>query len=168
MTAIQTTALGVRLFAIWLAIYWARWIPYLYAEARESEGMSASLTAGIVVASGVAFVSGLWFFPRTVARTILPEENISPPAPSSPTSWFAVGCALLGLWVLTSAVPALVRNAYVLFYVQRNNMSVPEGWASGVIYYVVELGVAVWLLLGAAGLRKVLGWARGVHVEKSS
>ena len=107
----------------------------------------------------------LWFFPRTVARTLLPGESTSPPVNSHPGSWFAVGCALLGLWVLTSAVPALVRNAYILFYVQRNNMPLPENLGSGVLYYAVELGVGVWLLLGAAGVRKVLWWARSTRIE---
>jgi hypothetical protein len=165
VSPLQTTALAVRLFAIWLAIYWARWIPYLYTQARDTEGMAETVTAVIVAALGIAFVLALWFFPRTVARTLLPGESISPPVTSPPASWFAVGCALLGLWVLTSAVPALVRNAYVLFYVQRNNMPLPENWGSGVIYYAVELGVGVWLLLGAAGVRKVLWWARSARIE---
>jgi len=165
VSPIQATALAVRLFAIWLAIYWARWVPYLYTQARETEGMAASLAVVIGTALGVAFVLALWFFPRTVARTILPSESISLPTNAAPASWFAVGCALLGLWVFTSAVPALVRNAYVLWYVQRNNMSVPEGWGSGVLYYAVELGVGVWLLLGAAGVRKILWWARSARIE---
>jgi hypothetical protein len=155
----------VRLFAIWLAIYWARWIPYLYTQAHEAEGMMETAVAVIVTVLGIAFVLALWFFPRTVARTLLPSESNPPALKSHPGSWFAVGCTLLGLWVLTSAVPALVRNAYVLLYVQRNNMPVPEGWGSGVLYYSVELGVGVWLLLGAAGVRKVLWWARSARIE---
>ena len=167
MSPIQTTALAVRLFAIWLAIYWARWIPYLYTQARETEGMAASFTAIIVTALGFAFVLALWFFPRMVARTLLPKESTSLPVTSPPASWFAVGCALLGLWVFTSAVPALVQNGYLLLYFQRNNMSLPENWGSTMIYYVVELGVGVWLLLGAAGVRKVLWWARNARIEEA-
>ena len=165
MSLIQATALAVRLFAIWLAIYWARWVPYLYSQARESERVAASVTVAIVIALGVAFVLALWFFPRTVARTLLPREGTLAPVNSPPASWFAVGCALLGLWVFTSAVPGLVQDGYLLVYVQRNNMPLPENWGSGVIYYVVELGVGVWLLLGAAGVRKVLWWARNARIE---
>src|SRR5450631_3131562 len=167
MSPIQTAALVVRLFAIWLAIYWARWIPYLYAQAREADDMLASVTGILVTALGFAFVLALWFFPRTIARGLLPGESTSPPIPFPPASWFAVGCTLLGLWVFTSAVPGLVQNGFLLLYAQRNNISLPQNWGGTVIYYVVELGVGVWLLLGAAGVQKVVWWARNARIDKA-
>jgi hypothetical protein len=130
-------------------------------DCRCLDDAAASAVAIGVTVLGVLFVLFLWFFPRTVARTLLPEQDSTPIANSSPDAWFAVGCALLGLWVLTEAVPALVRNIYVLFYAQRARLPTPEGWDAGVVYYLGELAIGVWLLLGAAGARKLVGWARG-------
>jgi hypothetical protein len=167
VTPIQTTAVAVRLFAIWLAIYWARWIPYLYTQARETGDMLESVTLVLVTALGFAFVLTLWFFPRTIARGLLPRESTSPPIDFPPTSWFAVGCTLLGLWVLTSAAPGLVQNGFLFLYAQRNDIALPQNWRGTVIYYVVESGVGVWLLLGAAGVQKVVWWARNARIDKA-
>jgi hypothetical protein len=167
VTPIQTAAVAVRLFAIWLAIYWARWIPYLYTQARETDGMLASATLILVTALGFAFVLVLWFFPRTIARGLLPGESTSPPIAFPLASWFAVGCTLLGLWVFTSAVPALVQNGFLLFYARRNDIPLPQYWGGTVIYYVVELGVGVWLLFGAVGVQKGVWWARNARIDKA-
>ena len=159
MSPIQTVAVGVRLFAIWLAIYWARWTPTLYAWARDSDDPAASIfIAGIVLlcAGAVLF---LWFFPRTVARSLLPAGD-SVASSIDREALFAVGCTLLGLWQLTEAVPALVGHLHTLVWVHRANMTPPDGWGAGMVYIAVKLVIAVWLMLGASGLRGILGWAR--------
>ncbi len=162
MSPIQIVALAVRLFAIWLAIYVLRWMPYLYRDLRRFD--DATMTA-IGVATAVLIiliVVFLWFFPRTVALRLLPGHEMPPTTNVSPDMWFAVGCSLLGLWVLTNVIPALVQNTYVLFYAQRNQMSRPEGWDAAILHYLVELVIGVWLLLGASGARKLVWWARSV------
>ena len=165
MSPTQAVALAVRLFAIWLAIYWARWVPYLYAQVRDSENVVES--AGDIVSMVLAlfFVLFLWFFPRTVARTLLPKNDPTPITTASPATWFAVGCALLGLWVLSEAIPGVLRNVYVLIYAQRNGASAP-GWDAGLAYRLVELAIGFWLLLGAAGVRKLLWWAHDKILEQ--
>jgi hypothetical protein len=167
LSPIQTTAVAVRLFAIWLGIYWARWIPSLYVQARDTDDMSASVALIIATTLGFAFVLALWFFPRTIARGLLPGETTSPPIAFPLASWFAVGCTLLGLWVFTSAVPGLVQNGFLFFYAQRNDIALPRYWGGTVIYYLVELAVGVWLLLDAAGVQKVIWWARNARIGKA-
>jgi hypothetical protein len=161
MSPAQAAALAIRLFAIWLAIYWARWAPYLYNQARESEESTETVIFLGVTGLAVLFVLFLWFFPRTVARTLLPAHDSAPVANASPDVWLAVGYTLLGLWVLTRAVPAFVQDIYVLVYAQREHVAPPERWEAALIYQVVELVIGVWLLLGAAGARRVFWWARG-------
>jgi hypothetical protein len=167
MTPVQTAALAIRLFAIWLAIYWARWLPYLYTDARDSQGWEATLVLIIVVVLGVAFVLVLWFFPRTVANALLPAEGGAAAATVPPASWFGVGCALLGLWVLASAIPGLVQDAYLLVHAQREKIDLPPNWGGRAVYFVVQLAVGIWLLLGATGVRKLLSWARDARFEES-
>jgi hypothetical protein len=165
MSPTQAVALAVRLFAVWLAIYWALWVPYLYGLVRDSENVAESAGAIGVLVLAILFVLFLWFFPRTVARTLLPEHDSTPITTASPAAWFAVGCALLGLWVLTEALPGLARNVYVLIYAQRNGASAP-GWDAGLVYRLVELAIGFWLLLGAAGVRKLLKWAHDTALEQ--
>ena len=167
MTPIQTIAVAVRLFAIWLAIYWARWIPSLYVQAIDTGNTSESAKFIVVAALGFAFVLALWFFPRAIARGLLPGEIAAPPIAFPLASWFAVGCILLGLWVLTSAIPGLVQNGFLFFYARGNDIALPRYWGGTVVYHVVELGVGVWLLLGAAGVQKVVWWARNAHIDKA-
>src|SRR5437667_3656594 len=64
MSPIQACAIALRLFAIWLAIYWARWVPYLYSEARKPDDAIRIVVALAVTALAIAFVLLLWFFPR--------------------------------------------------------------------------------------------------------
>jgi hypothetical protein len=73
--------------------------------------------------------------------------------------WLSVGCALIGLWVLTSALPALVRNLIVLYLSRDTYDDVPNVniWR---IYYLVEIAIGLWLILGAKGFRKLYWWAQ--------
>jgi hypothetical protein len=161
MSPIQTVALGVRLFAIWLAIYCSRWAPYFYGQARDADDTAARV---VIVAVGVlafAAVLFLWFFPRTVARAILPAGDPVPVVPAGADAWLAVGCTLLGLWVLSDALPGLARHAAIAFYVSRANMPVPTGWGTDMLYDAVQLVIGAWLVLGAAGVRRTIAWARG-------
>jgi hypothetical protein len=161
MSPIQTVAVGVRLFAIWLAIYCSRWAPYFYGQARDADDTATTVIILAVGALAFAAILFLWFFPRTVARAILPEGDPIPVVPAGADAWLAVGCRLLGLWVLSSVLPSLARSAAVAIYTKRANMTVPEGWGANMVYYAVELVIGVWLVLGAAGVRRAIAWARG-------
>src|SRR5262249_55820022 len=148
---------------IWLAIYWARWIPYLYSDARDSADVAPKFVVGVVLVLGAAFVLVMWFFPRTIARRVLPEGDPVPATIAAPSTWFATGCALIGVWVLTDAIPGLAQKVFFYVYSQRTQIERRTGWDSALVYYLVELVVAIWLLLGAAGLRKLVAWARGAE-----
>ena len=168
MSPLQVSALGMRLFAIWLAIYWARSLPTLFTELRAwaPEGVTTTVVPVVFTVVLVGFALLLWFFPRTIARTLLPEENtLAPPAPAAPSAWFAVGSALIALWVFASVLPGIFQQGYIFIDAKRNNIVLPEYWESWLIYYVVQFAVGVWLLLGAAGARRFLLWARNARFD---
>ena len=167
MSPIQASALGMRLFAIWLAIYWARSLGYFITEVRDSEGATATVIAVVFSIVLAGFVLLLWFFPKTVAGAILPQEKSAPSTTTSANTWFAVGCTLLGLWVIASAFPGLFQQGYIFLYAKRNNIALPDHWESGVIYYIVQLAIGVWLLLGAAGVRRLVWWARNARFDQA-
>jgi uncharacterized membrane protein len=161
MSPIQMTALAVRLFAIWLGIYWLGRFPYLYNETRHVMGFQATALPIVVMTFGVIVALVLWFFPRTVARALLPGDD-PPPTVSSPAPWFTIGCVLLGLWVLSDAVPGMAERLFIFWEAKRQDIAI-DGWEGILLYFVVKLVIAVWLLLGAAGMRKILWWARNAR-----
>jgi hypothetical protein len=160
MSPIQMVALAVRLFAIWLGLYSARAAPALYIETQK---LDDPIAMGIVIAVALvifAVVLLLWFFPRTVARSILPSTSEPAVQNTSPDTWLALGCSLLGLWLLAEMFPGLVRFIFVWYYSQRTKLDMPDNVTSGAVYYIAEFAVGVWLLLGASGARKLFWWVR--------
>ena len=159
MTPHQSLAVAVRLFAIWLAIYVARDMLGLYVLGRKQGDPHSLAIAVAVSALAVLFLIVLWFFPRTITRGLLPVPSDAPPQRSSPEIWFAAGSSLIGLWVMTSAVPALIRNLTVM-YLSRSDSVDLSGLRSALLYYFVEFAVGVWLIVGAPGIRRFIWWAR--------
>ena len=161
MSPHQTIAVGVRLFAIWLAIYVARLLPSYYQEAAKAN--DSTFTAVIVVGTvlTVLFILLLWFFPKSVARGLLDTENVIPGGSPSPDMWLAVGCALIGIWLIVPAITSLIYELSVLYEAQRNPALDTTSFRISWIYYVAEIAFGVWLLLGARGVRKLFWWARG-------
>ena len=161
MTPHQTIAVAIRLFAIWLAIYFLRAAPGYYYGSKTYNAPDFAVTFIVVTLAivAVAFLI-LWFFPSNIAKGILPAETISNSnlAPVSPDRWFAVGASLLGLWLVADAIPALVR--FIFLGLLSNRLTSPiyhdESIYLNVIYYVTELAIGLYLLLGAKGLRSLV------------
>lgn len=160
MSPIQAVAVAVRLFALWFAIFFGRTAPGYYIQIRDFDDTLASAIGIAVVLLALAFVVFLWFFPRTVARAILPAADPVLASRPSEEAWFRVGCGLLGLWLLTGALPGVARHVFLLYYAQRTQMSLPESSAGTLVYYGTEIAVAAWLLLGGAGVLRLWQWAR--------
>jgi hypothetical protein len=157
MSPHQTIAVSVRLFSIWLAIYSFRDIVTFYFEGT-SRNYSHALPIGIAVFLVSAFlVVVLWLFPQTVARKLLasPVKESTPSA--SPDMWLAAGCTLIGLWVLTSAMPSLIRHLLIVHFADGGYEDNATVW---LFYYLVEIAIALWLIFGTKGIRKLFLWAQ--------
>ena len=163
MTPHQTIAVLVRLFAIWLAIYFARLLPSFHREMVETDDPNAMLAAVVIAVLVVLVVLFLWFFPRTIAWTLLDSKSLAPAEPSSPDTWLAVGCALIGLWLIIPALARLIYNLSMLYLAQRTPNVDTSNLSFTWIYYVVEIAFGVWLVLGARGARKLFWWARNAE-----
>jgi hypothetical protein len=164
MSPHQAVALGVRLFAIWLAIYVAREGVSLYALGRNQDDPYSHAIALGAFAVAALLLLVLWFFPRSVARGLLPPASDAPAPPASPDVWFAVGSALIGLWVMTSAVPAIGRDL-AFMYLWREKLVDTTDLVNSLLYHVLELFVAAWLILGAAGVGKIIWGVRNAGLR---
>lgn len=166
MTGKQFVALGVRLFAIWLAIDILDGIPGVYAMLENwsqptSAGFVAAIAATAVVLALIATL--LWRFPLAVASKLLSRQALDATVAIPASEHIErAGFCLLGLWLLIQAAPRLVFDAVrlKLYFAPGSTLELrPEDYAS-VAAHCVELALAAWLLLGAKGLRGVLRWAR--------
>jgi hypothetical protein len=81
-----------------------------------------------------------------------------------------MGCALIGLWLLTTSVPSLVLNAYVLVGATDNyaTTSIRHDVTHNVFYHTAEVAIALWLILGARGFRELFWWARNAGISKAA
>src|SRR5258706_13347281 len=104
MSPHQTIAVGVRLFAVWLVVYTARAAMSFYAEGNWQFALAIAILAAILV-------GGLWYFPKTIVHKILTSPPSKAPTASSATC-LSAGSALTGHWLLSRAVPYLVRKLY--------------------------------------------------------
>ena len=160
MSPHQTIAVAVRLFAIWLAIYFARMVPRFYRETLKADDAAGGVGVVVIAAFVVVVVLVLWFFPRTVAKGLLDAKDLTTSETASPDTWFAVGCALIGIWLIVPALASVIYDLLVLYLAQRNSTLDTGNLTLGVIYHFVEIAIGFWLLLGARGARKLFWWAR--------
>ena len=160
----EVVAVAIRLFALCLGISALRMLPSLFIA---GEGRPHGYAYGLFFFTITAAISlSLWFFPRLAAGTLISAEPRKDSSASADT-WLAMGCALIGLWILTYAIPALIRDAFVL-QSAASDYSDTTNIKSWVLYNLVELAVALWLVFGATGFRQLFWWARSVGTSKPS
>jgi len=156
MSPHQAVAVALRIFAVWLGIYTLRTAAsFAFVTQPNVPGLGVAVAFLAVTA---LLVVALWTFPRLIAGKLLSPVNAKAEPSGSPDLWLAMGCALLGLWLLTSALPSLILDTYRLVYYEST--SDDSGLKHSVIYFVIEAGIGVWLVLGARGFRKLFWWLR--------
>ena len=163
MSPHQAVAVAVRIFAAWLGISVLRDLAsFAFLKQTDMPGLGFAVT---VVALAALLVGALWLFPATIAGKLLSQDNAKPAASASPDLWLAMGCALLGLWLLTSALPTLIFDTYALVHLNPGDDrgNIPQS----VVYYVLEVAIALWLVFGARGFRRLFWWARNAGYKKA-
>lgn len=159
MSPHQVIAVAVRLFAVWLVIYVVRELPVFYAEgSRQEDPYVLTVTIATALLTGLSFLV-LWFFPRTIAQGLLRTTNTEPVTAASQDQWLAMGCGLIGLWMLSSALPGLLRDL-LIEYLLRSTETGVSSVRSWLVYNLAECLIAIWLILGARGFRRLFWWAR--------
>lgn len=163
MTPQQWIGIGVRLFAIWLVVEAAGRL-FTAGAALVSNRLASypdvlfthytSLAIGTLELLAAAV---LWLFPLAVAGSLLPRTRHHDALQVPARTAAAVGCALIGLWVLADLLPqGAYWIVYALLYLQqplsfRHDPTTMLQVASS----LVQLGVALVLILRAP---RVAGW----------
>ncbi|HEY6862831.1 MAG TPA: hypothetical protein VI319_02935 [Burkholderiales bacterium] len=152
----------MRLFAIWLVLYVIRSGPGLWVmNARESDATGMALVL-VVVAVMLLVAALLWLFPLSVASALMPRSALEQRGALPIEDLQRCGFLLLGLWVLATSIPGVLRYAFIYFLTsQRGNAAafapeVPAAFAG----LIAETLIGIWLVFGAKGLVGLVRWAR--------
>jgi hypothetical protein len=137
MTPHQTLAVAVRLFAILLALLVAREVFWAYLDWREEDAKHLAPIVMLGLVMSIILFAVLWFFPKNIAKGLLPLSSATPVQHSTPDAWLAVGSSLIGLWLATSALPALTTNLTTVFILQSESVDKSE-LNRGLLYYTVQ------------------------------
>ena len=108
------------------------------------------LVALCVLIIEVIAILALWLFPHTIARRLLGTRSAEPAPPASANTWLRMGCALIGLWLLATSVPALMLDTFALSYLSAVEDASPL--RRSVFYYLAEVAIGVWLGTRSAGV----------------
>jgi hypothetical protein len=149
MTPHQTVAVGARLFGVWLLLNALNTGYFALIELGKNASAS-TLALGIFLTAIWALAGlALWSFPQVIARNLLPNpmgNEVPSAAGIAPDTWLVVGCVLIGIWVIVSALPSLAQDIAVTWPSVH--------LASSGVYFGVRVLLGAWLILGARGLRK--------------
>ena len=167
MTPHQTLAVAVRLFAILLALYAGRELLGFYIAGRERDDTYVLPIVAVASILAIVLVAVLWFFPKSIARGLLPLSSDTPAKASAPDVWLAFGSSLIGLWLVASAVTPLIRNLLVMYIFRSESMD-KSGLTSGLLYYALQFVVGAALIFGANGIRNFISWARTAGTREPS
>jgi hypothetical protein len=121
----------------------------LEAEVNSTSSIAAAVFVAML-ALGIVYV--LWRFPLTIAGKLLTPSAQEPVESASPDLWLAMGCSIIGLWLMTSHLPTLVT---MLVFGGINEWGVSV-WLPN----LTGLALGLWLVFGARGFRKLFWWAR--------
>jgi len=167
MSPYQIIAVMVRLFAVWLAIHLPGQLYAFYFEGTKiDQPYTGLITVGILLAA-LVIILGLWFFPMSIARKLLSAPALEEASPTTPDTWLSMGCALIGLYLLTEYLPSLIRDS--LFLLSSETLAGDfSALRNSIIYLACMVVIAVWLILGARGFTKVFRWARYAGLDARS
>ncbi len=172
MTAMQVAILLLRLAAVAWALIVIHNAYDVSVQSLRDDPYSSFHVAGLwfYFALHLGVCALLWFFPAMVARKLvpsLPETSVAPAG--TPAQWYSVGIILVGLLALTRGVTDLVY--YVGLFAFSSAYEVPVAdWdienKAGVVATIAELGIGLWLILGAKGIVEMLFSFRKLGVRE--
>ena len=170
MRPIDIVALILRVLAV-------VWFVYCLGQVQQWFHASQALAGRVpafwwLLALQVLGCVILWFFPRSIARTLQPAlAQTQVEAAPSWGQWQILTLIALGLWLLTRAIPDAVYWLTLHSLLNQSNRVwdvLQPDQKAGMVATVVELGLGVWLLFGAQGFAAFLFRARTARLGASA
>jgi hypothetical protein len=151
MTPQQLVGLGVRLFAVWLALTSIGTLSALLTT-QLPEGTPKALGIGLNVAYLVG-AAALWFLPMAVAHRLLPRTSHTNAIFAGGFEIARAGTCLLGLWLLIKTLPTIAWYVFKMAAVTSVSPAIDAFNSDAKVdmaVIVFQLSVAVILIVKSA------------------
>ncbi len=160
----EFVAIGVRLFAIALAIYSIKNFPgmYMYFDSQNDQS-AANLYAGLFVFM-LLLAALLWHFPLSVASKIIPETGNNETTVSwSEKDLLTVGLILIGVYLFYYVISDAIYWLYVLNIAQSYTgmeIELNSDQKARIYSTAVEFILSLSLIIGAKGISNAVWYLR--------
>jgi hypothetical protein len=156
MRVLQIVGIGVRLFAVILVIYIARYSVGLVSAAADSSIGTLFTVVLFTILLPIIAALLLWFFPLSIASKLVPRVPAEEALPALSSHDFqTIGFSLIGLWLLATTLTDIVYWATIGFLMTRPDyrdaIFAPEQIGS-MVATAAQFAIAAWLLVGSQGL----------------
>ncbi|WP_237057397.1 hypothetical protein [Microbulbifer sediminum] len=171
MKAIELLAVGIRLCGIMLAIigikaisgHYASFAMMNYSDSVDTTPMAFLAVAELVIifCASVVFIR----FPISVAGKLIPFESSQPLSFSDRgADILAVSLCILGVYILSWALPDLVDNGLWLWYYTEERYQLSGQYTGTIIASIVtlvEIAIGLFLCLRSRGFSQLIWKLRG-------
>lgn len=143
---IRHIAFAIRLFSIWLITWALRNLPAYWVfdlpSITERQRLYTIGFSALILMIGVVLLA----FPFTVAQLLMPGRDEAD-YPAIPQAHFQhIATALLGLWVLSDAVP---NGGYAIIALSMRSAPLDGSVYASLAQIVIRVAMGIWLLSGA-------------------
>lgn len=157
----QVVGIAVRLFAVFLGFYTFRYVIGLTSLLVDPSPNKPGVGFLLLLAAFPTLAAILlWYFPLAVASKVIPDiKTAKAPARLDAGGIAVVSFSIMGLWVLTTAIPDIfywVTFAYRIRSTDLGNSELSPEHIAYIVSTVVELAVGFWLLLGSRGILGII------------
>ena len=164
----ELAAIAARIFAICLFLHSLHQFSGLagYVGPYSPDGLTIPLMYFLVavLAPMVAAIL-IWMFPVAISRAVLPNIESEEIKISNGNTFFPAALIILGVYILTYAVPALlflITRTYIAWRSERVGVGFSNTETiAHLITIIFEIFIALWLIFGYSGVRNLIFRIRG-------
>lgn len=177
MKSIEVLALGIRIVGIFAVLKLLQFFSYSYAMtqrwALSNPGESVSMWLAVYGVSGLVLVAACFVlirFPMIISNWLLPKTDKDEPVFSGGIDDLTIAAfTILGVYILSSAIPDLVHNLGML--VQMRSQGIMDLYNAGgrneyivkALATILQIGIGLYLCFQAKGLNALLLKFRGMN-----
>ncbi|MCA3028538.1 MAG: hypothetical protein ING66_08060 [Rhodocyclaceae bacterium] len=158
MTPQQFFGLGLRIFAIWLAVFSVRNLLSI-PPAIEVAGLGHRAWLYVVPISCAALAVAIWLFPMWTANKLLPGKKSEESLSLAPIEAARIGCALVGLWFFSQGFLDTVWYLLRALYISGNQSAIGSLDANARLEFAIAattLGFGIALILKADTFARIV------------
>ncbi|MDB6062006.1 MAG: hypothetical protein JWM78_2109 [Verrucomicrobiaceae bacterium] len=147
----QIVGVTVRLFSVWIATWGLRNLPAFWVFGVSDAPLSARIFSYTISFLMLLIAMLLWHFPLTVTKKLIPVAANTESTNLNLPQFRNVCTSLLGLWVLSSAVP---NSGYAVVVLLARSSPLDGAAHASIARLTLDILIGIWLLFGARGLTK--------------